>query len=126
MTLLDYENSSNTLLAGLTLTPSEGLEIALDTVWSDAEAGLLPFDFVVPAEFLAANPNMSYDFSRTHLASDLDVSRIELGARVQWSIHERLAVHGAYRWIDFDDDAPYRGDDTGKIEFVSLGLGWLF
>lgn len=126
MTVLDYETSSNTLIAGLTLTPNNRLKIALDTVWSEADAAFLPFDFVVPADYLAANPNQSYDYSLTYLNSDLDVSRLELGVRVDWSINERVLLYGDYRRIDFEDDAPYRGDDTGKVEFVSLGVGWSF
>ena len=33
---------------------------------------------------------------------------------------------GTYRWIDFTDDAPYRGDVTGDLSLYSLSLGWLF
>lgn len=125
MTMLDYESESNTLMGGLTLTPNDRLKIAFDAVWNEAEAALQSFDFDVPESYLAANPNQSFDYTLSYLASDLDVSRLEIGAEATWAVSERLALAGGYRLIDFDDDAPYLGDLTGQVEFVHLGLRWM-
>ena len=91
-----------------------------------AEADLAPFDFEVPAEFLAANPNMSFDFTRSHLNSDIDVSRVELGLGGSYAVSDRLRLTGGYRYLDFEDDAPYLGDDTGSAGYYRLGIAWSF
>ena len=81
---------------------------------------------MVPAEFLNANPNMSFDFSESYLNSDLDVSRVELGLRFSYEVNELLAFWGRYRWLDYEDDAPYLCDTSGEISLYSLGLAWTF
>ncbi len=113
-------------MGGLTLKPNESIEIVFDTVWTRASSAIDPFDIDVPAEFLAANPNMSFDFSQTYLNSDLDVSRLELGVRLQYRLNPRFALTGSYRYLDYEDDTPYLYDTSGSIELVSLGLGWVF
>ena len=95
-------------------------------MWSSADASLDPFELDAPADFLAANPNMSFDFSQSHLNSDLDVTRLELGVRLEVTLGERLALYGAYRYLEFDDDAPYLADTSGSVDLVSAGLGWVF
>ena len=92
-----------------------------------ADAALDPFDFDVTADYnLGGRPNQSYDFSQTYTFSDLDVSRTELGARFRYAATELLAVWGYYRYLDFEDDAPYLYDTSGSVSFYSLGLAWTF
>ena len=85
---------------------------------------LATFDYVVDPGLL--NPNQSYDFTRTHENSDLDLSRVELSLGLRYDISEKVFLGGSYRWIDVTDDAPYRGDLDGEINFYSLSLGWIF
>ena len=125
-TAVDYQGTSHNVLGGLTFEASEDLDVSFDFVWTAAEAALDSFDFDVPAEFLAANPNMAYDFTRTYLHSDLDVSRVELGVSASYSINDRLALTGGYRYLDYQDDAPYLGDDTGSADYYRLGIAWSF
>ena len=123
---LEYETTSNTLSAGLTYRASQRFELAIDGVWNDADAALEDFDFDVPADFLARNPNMSFDFSRTALNSDHDVSRLELGVHGRFEVKEPIGIVAGYRYLDFDDEAPYLYDTSGKVSFYSLGLAWTF
>lgn len=124
--MLEYQSSSHTVLAGFSLQPTPSLEIVVDGSWTTADAAMAPFDFQVPEEFLAVNPNMSFDFARTYLNSDLDISRVELGVRARYSVNSRLFVRGSYRYLDYDDDAPYLYDTTGSVDVYGFGLGWEF
>lgn len=35
-------------------------------------------------------------------------------------------MNSSFRYVDFEDNAPYLGDDTGSLDFFSVGLGWIF
>ena len=98
------------------------MEIGIDGVWNDADAALEAFEFVAPF----VNPNMSYDFTQTHLNSDLDVSRFELGVHGRFDVAEKFGIVAGYRYLDFEDDAPYLYDTTGSASIYSLGVGWIF
>ena len=123
---IEYETTSNTLSVGFAYQPSDKVEIAIDGVWNDADAAMETFDFDVPAEFLAANVNMSYDFTATHLNSDLDVSRFELGVHGRFGVADSFGIVAGYRYVDFEDDAPYLYDTSGSVSLYSLGVGWVF
>ncbi len=122
--LLEYESQDNTFLGGIEWKPSERLEIGIDGVWSLGDASLDQFVFVVPESYLAVNPNQSFDFSETHLNSDVDFDRFEFGLRFNYEVSELMGIWGGYRVLDYEDDAPYLEDTTGKIEYVSFGLAW--
>ena len=74
----------------------------------------------------APKPNQSYDFSQTHLNSDLDTTYLEAGLKARFKVKEGMFLTGTYRVLDFDDDAPYLGDDTGSVDYYGLGVGWKF
>lgn len=112
------------MLAGILLQPSESFEIDLGFAWNSSDASLGQFDFVVDSALL--NPNQSYDFTHTHENSDLEISRVEVSLGLQYDINDSVFLGGHYRWIDVTDDAPYRGDLGGEINFYSLSLGWVF
>ena len=123
---IEYESTSNTLSAGFVYKPSTKVEIGFDGVWNDADAAFESIELAVPAEFLAANPNMSYDFTETYRNSDLDVSRLELGVHGRFDIAARWHLIAGYRYLDFEDDAPYLYDTSGSVSLYSLGMGWSF
>lgn len=95
-------------------------------MWSEADAAFEPFEIMVPEDYLARNVNQSYDFSRTHTYSDLDISRLELGAGVRYQASERIGLRAGYRYIDFEDNAPYLEDTTGSVDFYSIAVAWAF
>ena len=123
---IEYETNNNTLTAGFAYKPSDKVEIGVDGVWNDADAAIEAFDFTVPAEFLAANVNMSYDFTSTYLNSDLDVSRFELGVHGRFDVADKVGIIAGYRYLDLEDDAPYLYDTSGSVSLYSLGVGWIF
>ena len=123
---IDYQGTTHNVLGGLTFEPTDDLDLSFELAWTQADAALSPFDFDVPADFLAANPNMTFDFTQTHLHSDLDVSRVDLGVSATYAASDRLSVYGGYRYLDFEDDAPYLGDATGSADYFRLGLSWSF
>jgi hypothetical protein len=84
------------------------------------------FELLAPADFLARNPNMSYDFSQTWAASDLDLSRLEGSITARYSLTGRFLLAGEYRYVDLQDDAPYLEDATGTVSYWSISLGWNF
>lgn len=44
----------------------------------------------------------------------------------KYRVNERAYVTGGYRYLDYEDDAPYLYDTSGSVSFYSLGIGWLF
>ena len=46
--------------------------------------------------------------------------------KLGYEVKEGMFLLGGFRLIDFDDDAPYLGDDTGEVSYVNLGVAWKF
>lgn len=114
----------HTVLGGIAWRPADRFELGFDAVLSEGDASLDPFDFDLPEGY--SNPNQSYDFTQTHLQSDLDFTRIELGVRLSYQASEMLSVYGGYRYLDYEDDAPYLYDTSGEVSFYSAGVAWTF
>ncbi len=91
-----------------------------------AEASLDPFSFPEGEVFAASRPNQWYDFTRTHTFSDLDTTFQEVALKAKYRVNERTYLTGGYRYLDYEDDAPYLYDTSGSVDFYSLGIGWLF
>ena len=72
--------------------------------------------------FAAARPHQSYDFSQTYLSSDLDTTYLEAGVKGRWRLRPDFFLSATYRYIDFDDNAPYLGDDSGSYDSFGLGI----
>lgn len=113
-------------MGGLRLEPVDRLSIGFDAAWNQADAGLDPFRMVVPPEFSTLNPVQSYDFSQTWMYSDLDTTRLELGADARFLVTPRFWISGGYRYLDYSDDEPVLVDSSGTVDFYRLGLGWQF
>lgn len=124
--MLSYGTTSNTLIGGFSVKPNDRITVGFDLAWNSSDAGLDPFVFSVPAEYLAANPNQSYDFSLSNTYSDLDVTRWEASLNARYQASDALFLTGSYRRADYQDDAPYLYDTSGSLELYSLGLGWVF
>lgn len=126
MTKLEYENNDSTILAGVKFKASEAFEIGFDAVYTNSDGALEPFDFDVSESYLTGKVNQSYDFSEAYSYSDLDMKRLELALTLRYKVSELMAVWGGYRYVDFEDDAPYLYETTGSVDFYSLGLAWSF
>lgn len=124
--IVGYGSSSTTLLGGLQLKPAERLELDFSVAWNRADAAMSSFELAVPADYLARNPNQSFDFADVWSFSDLDLSRIEAAVAFRYGLSERFSLQGEYRYIDLEDDAPYLEDLSGSVDFWSFGLGWRF
>lgn len=124
--MIEYGSSSTTLLGGMQWRPTERFDLGLSLAWNQADAAMGSFQLLAPADFLARNPNMVYDFTRSWEASDLDLSRLEGAVTARYSITERFSLAAEYRYVDLQDDAPYLEDASGTVDFWSFGLGWSF
>ena len=76
--------------------------------------------------FAAARPNQSFDFSTTYLNSDLDTRLAEVGAQARFTVKQGLYLTGSYRYLDFEDDAPYLSNLSGSADYFGFGVGWEF
>lgn len=114
------------MVGGVTFQPAEPLTVKLDLAWNSAEASLAMFRFPEGEAFAAGRPHQSFDFSQTHTNSDLDTRFVEAGLSLRYDVREELYLTAGYRHLDFDDNAPYLGDDSGTAEFVNFGVGWAF
>ncbi len=93
---------------------------------NSAEASMGPFRFLEGEAFSANRPNQWYDFSRTHTFSDLNTMFQEISLKAKYLFNSRSHVTGGYRYLDYEDDAPYLYDTSGSVDFYSPGFGWLF
>jgi len=123
-TLLSYDTESTTLLGGLHFKPSTRWQFGAEIAWNDSQAALAPFDFVVPAEFL--NANQSYDFQLSYLASDVELTSLELRADARYSFAEDRWIGVEYRRAEIDDKALYLTDLSGAVDWLTLSVGWRF
>ncbi len=123
--MLRYDTRGNVLTAGLNLRPADRLDVSFQANYADATAAMDPFDLSRP-DFTARFPAMQWDFSQTPGYSDLDVRSVDAWLDARYRLTERAFVRGAYRYVDFDDQAPYLYDTTGRNHLVFLALGWTF
>ena len=98
------------------------MRLSFDASWNTADAALEPFRLPGGEAFAAARPHQSYDFSQAHLWSDLDTEYLEAGFRGRWRLSPDVYLSATYRYVDFDDKAPYLGDDSGSVDFYGVGI----
>jgi len=124
--LVNYRTEINTLLGGVVLKPSEAFWLRLDLAWNESEASFGPFNMQRGEEFAANKPNQSFDFTRTFLNSDISTERIESSLQARYHFRADRWLSGGWRYIDFDDRAPYLFDGTGSVDYYSLSFGLSF
>ncbi|MCP4896907.1 MAG: hypothetical protein GY906_08015 [bacterium] len=123
--MLSYNIDNNVLMGGINIKPSDTFKLGLNLTWTKSEAALDPFD--LPADdYVAITPTMFYDFSRSHTYSDLDTTRVDAEVTAKWKLGDAFWLYGAWRYADFQDDAPYMYDTTGSVSFYTLAAGWSF
>ena len=121
--LLTYDIASNSIFAGLRFKPAERLSLGLSAGYTQSDAAIDQVDLSAP-DFVATHPTTAFDFSESHLYSDLDVTRIDAEADAQYTISERAWLTLRYRWADLEDDAPYLYDTSGSFDLYSLAFAW--
>jgi hypothetical protein len=123
--MLDYSSDSTTLMAGLKYQVKNKTEFGIDFSYMQAEAALAPFD--LPADdYVAITPPMSYDFSTSHLNSDLDNTRLDADLWAKFSLSAKWWLRLRYHLVDFQDDAPYLYDTSGKYQYATAAVGLIF
>ena len=61
---------------------------------------------------------------RPNRASRQQRFEFEIGGN--YNVNPRLFVSAAYRYIDYEDEAPYLTDTSGRADFYTLGIGYRF
>ena len=123
--LLAYNEESNSLLAGIKIKPSDRVGLGLDLGYTASEGGLDPFD--LPADdYVAITPSMSFDFSKSHTYSTIDVNRFNVDATVKVKFTDKMWMRLWYKYIDFTDDDPYLYDTSGSVQLATISAGLSF
>jgi opacity protein-like surface antigen len=123
--MLDYTEESSTLMAGLKIHPSDNWDLGFNVGYTTSEGGLAPFD--LPADdYVAITPPMSYDFSKSHTYSNIDVNRFNLDGMFKFKFTEDLWMRLWYKYVDFSDNDPYLYDTTGSVQWATITAGWSF
>ena len=123
--LVDYTSDANTFMAGVKFGSQDSMELGIDLSWMQAEAAMSPFDLSAD-DYVAITPPMSYDFSQTHTYSDLDSTRIDADLWAKFFFGENLWLRLRYHYVDYQDDAPYLYDTSGRYQYAAAAVGWLF
>lgn len=112
-------------MAGLNVRPAEPVTLSFVASYTASDFAMDPMT-LNGGEFASHHELQPYDYSMTHTFSDLDVSRFDGTAELRYEISKTFSVRGLYRYIDYQDDAPYLYDTTGKVHVVSGGFGLAF
>jgi hypothetical protein len=123
--LLNYSEKSNTLMAGVTIRPADSWKLGLNLGYTESEGGLAPFD--LPADdYVAITPPMSYDFSKSHTYSNIDVDRFNFDAMFKYKFSDALWMRLWYKIVDFADNDPYLYNTSGSVQWATLTAGMSF
>jgi len=123
--VLKYNETSNSLLAGIKIHPDDRWDLGLNLTYTASEGGLEPFE--LPAEaYVAITPATSYDFSKTNTYSNIDVDRFNFDAMFKYKFNEDLWLRFWYQVADFNDNDPYLYDTTGMVQWATITAGWNF
>ncbi len=112
-------------MAGVNVRPAQPVTISLVASYTESDFAMDPMT-LNGGDFAAHHDLQPYDYSLTHTFSDLDVSRFDGSAELRWQLSKMFSVRGLYRYVDYQDDAPYLYDTTGKVQIVSGGFGLVF
>ena len=123
--LLNYDSTSDTVMAGLRVHPNESWDLGLNVTWTTSDAGLDPFALPAP-DYVATHPSTVFDFSKTNTYSDLDVTRIDAELDATYHFNKTFRVNLGIRYADYSDDEPYLYDTSGTMTLYSASLGWSF
>ena len=111
-------------MGGFSVKPNEDLQLGLDVTWNNAQAGLDPFRMPEAEAWSAAKPNQNHDFSQTHTYSDLDTTRVDTDLYMRYFFKPGKWVQAGYRYVDYQDDAPFLYDTSGSVDYYTISLGW--
>lgn len=112
-------------MAGLNLRPAGPFTVALLASYTASDYAMDPMT-LNGGEFAATHHLQPYDYSLNHTFSDLDVSRFDGSAELRYQVSKTFSLRGLYRYVDYQDEAPYLYDTTGKVQVVSGGFGLTF
>lgn len=123
--ILKYNEESNSVLAGVKIRPGDNWDLGLNVAYTASEGGLDPFD--LPADdYVAITPPMSYDFSKSHTYSNIDVDRFNFDAMLKYKFDNDIWLRFWYQIADFGDNDPYLYDTTGAVQWATVTAGWSF
>ncbi len=124
-TVLDYSSEMNSLMAGLQYQVKDKMELGIDFGLTQSEAALAPFE--LPADdYVDTHPTMSFDFTNTYTNSDLDSTRIDADLWAKFWFKDNIWLRLRYHYVDYQDDAPYLYDTSGKYQYATAAVGWAF
>jgi hypothetical protein len=112
-------------MAGINVRPARPLTIALLASYTASDFAMDPMT-LNGGEFAETQHLMPYDYSKNHTFSDLDVSRFDGSAELRYQVSKAFSLRGLYRYVDYQDDAPYLYDTSGTVHIVSGGFGLVF
>ena len=123
--MLAYDENANSVLAGVTIHPSEDWDLGLNVGYTKAEGGLSPFELRAD-DYVARTPSMSFDFTQSNTYSDIDVDRFNLDAMFKYKFTQDLWLRLWYKYVDYSDQDPYLYDTSGAIQWATISAGWSF
>ena len=122
--LLNYNEESNSILAGIKIHPGEKWDLGFDVGYTTAEGGLDPFD--LPADdYVAITRRCRTTSEHPHLL-DIDIERINFDAMLRYSFSDNLWFRLWYKLVDFDDKDPYLYRHHRPVQWATITAGMSF
>ncbi len=122
---MSYDISNDILVLGIVVKPVDRLRVDLSGTWTQSDAAIDPFDLSAP-DYVATHPPTAYDFSQSHLYSDLDVTRYDAQLAATYDLADRYWLSLQYRYAELEDDAPYLYDTSGSFQRYGAAFGLRF
>jgi hypothetical protein len=100
--------------------------LGADASYTLASESMDAIDLSASPEVLERLHWSTYDLSTIHEYSDLDASSWDVTVRGEVRLAGNIAGTASYTYLDYDDDAPYLADLSGRLDIFQLGLRWTF
>jgi hypothetical protein len=120
------ESTYKTATLGGSFDLGERFTIGADATYTLATETMEQLAFAYPADVAAILRYSTYDLSEVHTYSDLDSTAWDATVHAEAKLTAKLSGTASYQYIDYNDNAPYLDNLSGRLQIVQAGLRWTF
>lgn len=106
--------------------PSDRVKLSLAVTYAAWEESMDQVDLSAPEDVLHSLHWSSYDLSQLHTYSDLDAASWDATFDAEARLAAATWATFSYSYVDYQDEAPYLADLGGNVDYIRLGVRWMF